>query len=91
MKLGKTIRSGRSWGRSEGGVWRAPVAWQHELLVTLILCTYVSWEYEIKTELEIRAENPGKDKYPDGMSRGQVEGVTYTWWIEVESAEKSGK
>ena len=90
-KLGTTVRPGHNWGRTEGGTWTPPVAWQHELLVNVLMCTYVSWGHEIKTEIEIRAENTGKGKYPDGMTRATINDVERTYWIEVESAEKSGK
>ena len=51
---------------------------------------------EVKTELEVRAENAGLKKYPDGLIRSRhYNEVTKQYfdevqWLEVESADKSG-
>jgi hypothetical protein len=94
-KLGVAARAGDSWGRTVDGSWRPPNSWEHELLATLLLIQFIEPGREIKTETEIRAENPGLRKYPDGLIRlfsdgkdGQTRESVI--WVEVESAEKSG-
>jgi hypothetical protein len=94
-KLGVAARAGDSWGRTVDGSWRPPNSWEHELLATLLLTQFIEPGREIKTEREIRTENPGLRKYPDGLIRlfsdgkdGQTKESVI--WVEVESAEKSG-
>lgn len=94
-RLAYTARAGDKWGRFIHGKWTPPASWEHELIVTLTMLHFLSQGASIKTELEIRAENPGQKKYPDGLvvsdvkmrdgSRRQM-----IQWVEVESADKSG-
>lgn len=88
------VHPGDKWGRSTDGRWHAPTAWEHELLVTLVMLDFLSLGDEVKTEHEIRAENPGLHKYPDGLAKYTVctdnKFVEEVAWIEVESADKSG-
>lgn len=95
QRLNIPARPGDKWGRSSNGTWTAPASWEHELIATLALLNAMSNGADIKTELEVRAENPGKRKYPDGLafqpgaySNGTP--VEVVQWIEVESADKSG-
>jgi hypothetical protein len=95
QRLSMPARPGDKWGRSSSGTWTAPVSWEHELIVTLTLLNAMSAGAEIKTEVEIRAENPGKRKYPDGLAfmPGKYQDgtpVEVVQWIEVESSDKSG-
>jgi hypothetical protein len=91
-------RPGDHWGRAQGGTWIAPTQWEHELLVTIILVRELANGCEVKTELEIRAENENKKlrKYPDGLisywAPNADTGVTerVVLWLEVESHDKSG-
>lgn len=89
-------RPGDNWGRSQGGVWKAPSQWQHELLVTILLVRAIGLRCEVKTELEVRSENPGLIKYPDGLIKSkEFDETTKQYydviqWLEVESADKSG-
>lgn len=91
-------RPGDKWGRVQGGTWIAPSQWEHELLVTILLVQAIADGCEVKTEIEIRAENENKKlrKYPDGLisywapnpHTKALEHVVQ--WLEVESADKSG-
>lgn len=87
-------RPGDSWGRAQDRTWTAPSQWQHELLTAIILVRAVYYGYDIKTELELRSDNPGQTKYPDGLIRSVLTDRTphliLTQWLEVESADKSG-
>lgn len=94
-RLAYTARPGDKWGRSINGTWQPPASWEHELLVTLTMLYFLSSDAKIKTESEIRAENPGQRKYPDGLvvtsghrKDGSIRELVL--WIEVESADKSG-
>lgn len=94
-RLGIAARPGDKWGRITDGAWAPPTSWEHELLATLVLLFYVSRGYEIRTELEIRAESVGLRKYPDGLAIHSAEAADGTkaevaLWIEVESSDKSG-
>ena len=93
-QLAITIRPGDKWGRSIDGKWNAPTAWEHELLVSLVMVDYILLGAEVKTELELRAENTGRRKYPDGLAKYQTkrddEPFEAVVWIEIESADKSG-
>lgn len=94
-RLAYTARPGDKWGRSINGTWQPPASWEHELLVTLTMLNFLSGGAKIKTESEIRAENPSQRKYPDGLvlsTRPGKNGTTreIVQWIEVESADKSG-
>lgn len=93
--LGIAARPGDKWGRTADGEWAPPASWQHELIATLVLLDCRSRGFEIKTELEIRSENVGLRKYPDGLAIHSAEGPDGTkaeiaLWIEVESSSKSG-
>lgn len=94
-RLVSTARPGDKWGRSIDGRWTPPASWEHEMLVTLTMLHFLSQGAQIKTELELRAENPGQRKVPDGIvvSRNKTKDgliVEMVQWIEVESADKSG-
>lgn len=94
-RLAYTARAGDKWGRSINGRWTPPASWEHELLVTLTMLHFLSVGATIKTELEIRAENPKQRKYPDGLVVSEVrmrDGSQQQMiqWIEVESSDKSG-
>lgn len=94
-RLAFKARAGDKWGRSIDGRWRPPASWEHELIVTVTMLHFLSKGAEIKTELELRAENRNQRKYPDGIvvSRNKVKDgsiVEMIQWIEVESADKSG-
>jgi hypothetical protein len=93
--LAYTARPGDKWGRAVDGTWQPPASWEHELLVTPTMLHFLSGGATIKTELEIRAENPSQRKYPDGLAFSTRPGKNGTLreivqWIEVESADKSG-
>lgn len=93
--LGIAARPGDKWGRTADGEWAPPASWQHELIATLVLLDCRSRGFEIKTELEIRSENVGLRKYPDGLAIHSAEGpdgakAEIALWIEVESSSKSG-
>ena len=92
--MNRTIRPGDKWGRSSDGKWHAPTAWEHELLVTIVMVDYILLGAKVKTELEIRSENSGRRKYPDGLAKYPTtrdgEPFEAIVWIEVESADKSG-
>ena len=95
QRLNIPARPGDKWGRSSNGTWTAPASWEHELIATLALLNAKSSGAEIKTELEIRVENPGRRKYPDGIAfqpGAYRDGtpVEVVQWIEVEVADKSG-
>lgn len=94
-RLVTTARPGDKWGRSIDGRWTPPASWEHELIVTVTMLYFLSLGADIKTELELRAENHDQRKYPDGiavldttMKDGSP--VELVLWIEVESADKSG-
>lgn len=95
-ELNVHARPGDNWGRSQGGVWKAPIQWQHELLVTILLVRSIGMGCEVKTELEVRAENSGLTKYPDGLIKSRdfdeetKRHYDVVQWLEVESADKSG-
>lgn len=93
-RLAFTARAGDKWGRSIDGRWQPPASWEHELIVTVTMLHFLSQGAEIKTELELRAENRNQRKYPDGIvvTRNKVKDqiVEMIQWIEVESADKSG-
>lgn len=94
-RLVSAARPGDKWGRFVDGKWTPPASWEHELIVTLTMLHYLSKGAEIKTEQEIRTENPGQRKYPDGLVVSEVamrDGSRQQMiqWIEVESADKSG-
>ena len=65
------------------------------MLTTVLLLEFAARGAKFKTELELRAENPGQAKYPDGLIQYVFEGNDQTrevvFWLEVESAEKSGR
>ena len=94
-RLAYTARAGDKWGRFIDGKWLPPSSWEHELIVTLTMLHFLSRGATIKTELEIRAENPGQRKYPDGLVVSKVRmrdgsHQDMIQWVEVESADKSG-
>lgn len=94
-RLAYTARAGDKWGRFIDGSWTPPASWEHELIVTLTMLHFLSGGATIKTELEIRAENPNQKKYPDGLVVSKVRmrdgsHQEMIQWVEVESADKSG-
>lgn len=94
-RLAYAARAGDKWGRFINGKWIPPANWEHELIVTLTMLHFLSGGAKIKTEREIRAENPNQKKYPDGLVVSEVrmrDGSQQQMiqWIEVESADKSG-
>lgn len=93
-RLGTNIRSGENWGRSSGGVWSPPKSWEHELLAAVLLIRFSGRGFQIKTELEIREENVGQRKFPDGLVLYQPKdpkAEPAIYWLEIESAEKAGR
>ena len=93
-RLRTPIRSGENWGRASGGTWSPPSSWEHELLVSIFLTRFWRQGFEIKTELEIRSENPGQVKIPDGLvlyPSDSLQDRPTVFWVEMESAEKAGR
>lgn len=93
-RLRTPIRSGENWGRASGGTWSPPSSWEHELLITIFLTRFWRQGFEIKTELEIRSENAGQFKIPDGLVLYRPvspQDRPAIYWVEMESAEKAGK
>ena len=90
------VRAGDNWGRAEEGRWAPPASWKHDLFTTGLLLEYADRGAEFKTELELRTENPRLAKYPDALIQfaasdqsGQERQCVH--WLEVESAEKTGR
>lgn len=90
------VRSGENWGRAEEGRWAPPSSWKHDLFTTGLLLEYADRGAEFKTELELRTENPRLAKYPDALVQFSANDRSgqekqYVYWLEVESAEKTGR
>lgn len=81
-------KSGKDWGETHHGVWVAPRWWRHDLLAMGVLAIMHSDGYQIIPERQLRRECECV-KFPDGLILSP-DGKT-TWWVEVESARKSGK
>lgn len=87
-KTGVPSRSGKDWGNSSNGSWSAPQWWRHDLLANSLLALLASIGHQVIPERQLRREN-SVSKLPDGLSISP-EG-TAIYWIEIESARKSGK
>lgn len=84
-------KSNKDWGESEEGIWHVPRWWRHDLLSAGVLSLLASVGFTILPERQIRRQNPGLQKYPDGLAFKVQDGATYSYWLEVESARKTGK
>lgn len=87
-KTGVPSRSGKDWGNSSNGSWSAPQWWRHDLLAHSLLALLASIGHEVIPERQLRREN-SVSKLPDGLSISPD--GTAIYWIEIESARKSGK
>lgn len=81
--------SGSSWGRITNDQWRPGKNWRHDLACTRLSISLARHGHLITTERQIRAEHADErpKKWPDLISTKDGE----TFWIEVESARKSGE
>lgn len=81
--------SGSSWGRITNDQWRPGKNWRHDLACTRLSISLSRHGHLITTERQIRAEHADEKprKWPDLISIKDGE----TFWIEVESARKSGE
>lgn len=91
LDLGIDAKSGKNWGESENGEWRVPCWWRHDLLAAGVLSLLVAQGFSVIPERQIRRENPGVQKYPDGLIYRESEWGVESWWLEVESTRKTGK
>lgn len=87
----RSAKSNKDWGESEHGEWYVPRWWRHDLLSAGVLSLLVGAGFSILPERQIRRQNPGLQKYPDGLAYKSKDGLSYCYWLEVESARKSGK
>lgn len=83
-------KSGSDWGRITNGVWRPSKNWRHDLNCTTIGISLMLQGYAIMTEAHIRNEfrDAKPNKWPDMLVRDQYDDL---YWVEVESARKSGE
>lgn len=79
-------KSGKDWGDTNK-IWTAPIWWKHDLLANGLLALLYEQGYQVVPERQIRRENPGILKIPDGLA---IKGNNVIW-LEVESHRKSGK
>lgn len=85
----QNLKTGKSWGVTKNGSWRPPLSWRHDLLSSGALAHMFAAGFAIISEAQIRRENIGMEKIPDGLI--YVPGDrTKVLWLEVERASKSG-
>lgn len=87
---GVEARSGKDIGETLAGAWIAPASWKHDLMAAGVLVDLYEKGYEIQPEREIRKRNPTLTKIPDGLA-WHPERPNASFWLEIESARKSGK
>jgi hypothetical protein len=83
---GIEARNGKNWGKTESGIWFPTKWWRHDLIVAGILSIAQEKGAKIIPENQIRRENPGIVNIPDGL----IITKNNIYWLEVESARKSG-
>ncbi len=85
---GTEARTGKDIGEVVRGEWRPPASWRHDLRAAGVLGRLSAKGCQVWPERQLRVENPGIRKIPDGIAV-DASGVGY--WIEIERAHKSGK
>ena len=82
-------KTGKDWGEMVEATWVAPKWWRHDLMANGLLAVLASRGLTVLPERRLRRENPQMKKIPDGLAIHQEgKGI---WWLEVESARKTGK
>lgn len=82
-------RTGKDWGEMVDGAWVAPKWWRHDLMANGLLAVLASKGVTVLPERKLRRENQKLAKIPDGLAIN-ADGKAI-WWLEVESARKTGK
>lgn len=81
-------RSGKDWGRLEGGGWWPPQDYVHQLMAAGVMSLLATKGLAIVPEAELRRAGRGQSKkWPDGLA---VDRQGVGWWVEVENARKTG-
>lgn len=80
--------SGKDWGSTDGGVWRPPASWRHDLIAIGVLSHLAAEGFEVYPERFLRWHAPDARKHPDGLITDHEHKCSY--WLEVEHSRKSG-
>lgn len=80
------VRSGKDWGETKDGKWVPKHSWQHDLIAAGVLTLLYEKDYDILPEPMLHRENPGLQKFPDGL----VYKDDLVVWLEIEQARKTG-
>lgn len=84
---GVPATSGKDWGETKHGIWKAPLAWQHDLFSMGVLAAFHELGYAIIPERELRRKHECK-KIPDGLVISPD--GKQVLWVEVENVRKDG-
>lgn len=86
--IGVAAQSGKDWGETRNGAWMAPRWWRHDLIANSLLSILAASGHHVIPERKLRRENRSA-KIPDGLAISP-DGKDI-FWIEIESARKSGR
>jgi hypothetical protein len=85
-EIGIDAVSGKDIGKELGEHWIPALTWRHDLAAHGVLAGLHRSGYEVYPEHQIRRESGRLVKVPDGLAtKGNV-----VFWLEVESARKTG-
>jgi hypothetical protein len=84
---GVEANTGKDIGKLIEGKWLPPLTWRHDLLAAGVLIDLYSKGFEVLPEAHIRRRAGKLVKIPDGLA---IKDKT-VYWLEVESARKTGK
>lgn len=84
---GHDASSGKDFGSMVDSHWTPPATWKHDLLATGVLVRFSASGWTVYPEATIRRQTKKLGKIPDGL----IVKNSDVYWLEVESARKSGK